>query len=200
MPFIVSMGIVWVIVLSHLGYGIIPLMNHPSSPDTAQAKKQHVPKLFLIITALFIILVVAGGYLFATKQLVFAFGSSEEKPVTVVASVCSKSTINKFNASYGAKTADERKAALTSAFEAVNATAGYASDPNCEYIRYVYYIEQKDVQNAQKEVDVLKALAAKNQYASSQVYGVRSIESMQSDVKVLTNPETKTNESSGGQG
>jgi len=188
------------VVLSHLGYGIIPLMNHPSSPDTAATKNNHIPKIFLIITGLFIVLVVAAGYFFFTKQLVFAFGGSTEKPVTVVSSVCSKATITTFNTIYSSKTQQERKAALTAAFEAVNKTGGYAGDPNCGYIRYTYYIEQKDIANAQKEIDVLKDLAAKNLYATSQLSGVRSIESMQSDVQVLTNPETNTSGSSGGRG
>ena len=175
-------------------------MNHPSSPDTTSTKNKYIPKIFWVITVLFVLLVVASTYLFATKQLVFAVGSSDEKPVTVVSSVCSKSTINKFNTASTATTTDERKAALKSAFEAVNATAGYSSDPNCEYIRFVYYIEQKDVVNAQKEVDTLKRLAAKNLYASSQLNGVRSIESMQQEVIVLSKPDGQTGESSGGQG
>lgn len=175
-------------------------MNHTSSPRIEPTKKQSIPKLFWVITALFVLLVVAGGYLLATKQLVFAFGSSDEQPVTVVSSVCSKETIKKFNTAKTATSTDERKAALQSAFDATSATGGYANDPNCGYIRYSYYIEQKDVTNAQKEVDVLKSLAAKNLYATSQLNGVRSIESMQNDITVLSNPEVQTSESSGGQG
>jgi len=175
-------------------------MNHPSSSHVESTKKQSVPKLFWVITALFVVLVIAGGYFLATKQLVFAFGSSDEKPVTVVSSVCSKETIKKFNAANTATTTDERKARLKSAFDAVGATGGYANDPNCGYIRYTYYIEQKDVTNAQKEVDVLKSLSAKNLYATSQLNGVRSIESMQNDITVLSNPGAQTSESSGGQG
>jgi len=175
-------------------------MNHPSSSHVESTKKQSIPKLFWVITALFVLLVVAAGYLLATKQLVFAFGSSDEQPVTVVSSVCSKETIKKFNAASTAATMDERKATLKSAFDAVSATGGHANDPNCTYIRYSYYIEQKDVTNAQKEIDTLKSLAAKNLYATSQLNGVRSIASMQNDITILSNPGTKKNESSGGQG
>ena len=175
-------------------------MNHPSSSHVEPTKKQSTPKVFWVITALFLLLVIAGGYLLATKQLVFAFGSTDEQPVTVVSSVCSKETIKKFNAASTATSMDERKATLKSAFDAVSGTDGYANDPNCTYIRYAYYIEQKDVTNAQKEIDALKSLSAKNLYATSQLNGVRSIESMQNDITILSNPGAQKNESSGGQG
>ena len=185
-------------VSSHLGYGIIRLMNHSSSTDTAQTKKQPIPKIFWIMSALLIVLVILGGYLFATKQLVFAFGTSTEKPVTVISSICGKETIKKFNDAYTVPTSAERTVAFKNAFDAVTSTSGYAGDPNCVFIRYTYYIELKDTANAQKEVDVLKKLAAQNLYATSQLSSVRPIESMQNDITILSNP--KANGSSGGQG
>lgn len=175
-------------------------MKPQSSTDTALTKKPRIPKIFLITIALFVLVLILGGYLLVTKQLVFAFGSSTEKPVTVVASVCTKDTIKQFNDVYAAQSAEARSAALTGAFEAVNKTSGYSSDPNCGYIRYAYYIEQKDTTNAQKEVDALKKLADKNLYATSQLFGVQSIESMQSDIDVLTQPNTQVQSSETGSG
>jgi len=186
----------------HAGYGIIPLMNQPSSPDTVATKKQHIPKIFWIITVLFVLLLAGGGYLYATKQLVFAIGGSSEKPVTVVSNVCSKDTINKFNDAYDAATSEARTAGFKAAFDEVTNTAGYAADPNCVFIRYTYFIELKDTANAQKEVDALKKLANKNLYASSILTSVRPIDTLESDIKFLSNPEAETDTSagSGGQG
>jgi len=184
----------------HAGYGIIRLMNQPSSPDTPAAKKQHIPKIFWIITVLFIVLLAGAGYLYATKQLVIAIGGSSEKPVTVVSSVCGKDTIKTFNDAYGAATSDARTAGFKAAFDQVNGTTGYASDPNCVFIRYTYFIELKDTTGAQKEVDVLKSLANKNLYTSSQLNGARSIESLQSDVEFLSKPEGDTQDGAGSDG
>jgi len=182
------------------GYGIIRLMNQPSSPDTVQTKKQHTPKVFWVISVLFVLLIAGAGYLYATNQLVVAIGGSNEKPVTVVSSVCGKDTIKTFNDAYEAPTSEARTAGFKAAFDEVTAISGYASDPNCVFIRYTHFIELKDTASAQKEVDTLKKLADKNLYASSILTSIRPISSLESDIKFITNPDTDTDAGSGGQG
>lgn len=173
----------------------------PLSPQVNKKKSNKVLKIIPWVgLVLFVVVAAAGGYLYATRQLVFAFGGSTETPVTVVSSVCGKDTIKKFNNAYNVATVDERTSAFKSAFDAVTNTPGYASDPNCVFIRYTHYIELKDAANAQKEVDVLKSLAAKNLYATSQMINVRSIESMQSEIKILSVPAGQTQDGAGSSG
>jgi len=177
-----------------------------SQKDTtvgSSSKKLKTPKIFWVITALFVLLVVGLGYLFATKQLVLALGATDKDVVTVVSRACTKATIKTYNDANSSEAGDTRAAALKNAFEAVNKTAGYAGDPNCIYIRYTYYIEQKDTANAQKEVDTLNSLAKKNLYATSELTLVQPIESMQRTIDILKLPEgqTPTGEAdSGGRG
>ena len=163
-------------------------MNQQPLVSSAPQKKNTVPKIFWVITGLFVLLVVAGVFLFATKQLVFAIGATNQDAVTVVSRVCTKDTIALYNKSNTAATYQLRTDGLKSAFDAVTSTNGYANDPNCVYIRYAYYINLKDVANAQKEVDTLTSLATKNLYATTELVFVQPIQSMQADINILKLP------------
>ena len=182
-----------------------PESQEPTQPKavSGSSKKANIPKIFWVITVLFVLLVGAVGYLYATKQLVLAIGATDKDAVTVISRACTKATIKIYNDANTVEAGEQRATALKNAFDAVNNTPEYASDPNCVYIRYVYFIELKDTASAQKEVDTLSALAKKNLYATSELTLVQPIESLQRTVDILKLPEgqTPTGEAdSGGRG
>jgi hypothetical protein len=174
-------------------------------PEQAHVNTKKTNKTLQVIPwvglILFVVLAVIGGYLYATKKLVFASASTDAS-VSVVTRACGKDVIAKYNGYYTADAPDAQKATLKSAFDAATATSGAADDPNCAYIRYAYYFATGDTANAQKEIDSLKALAAKGQYATSELTGVQQLDSIQADLNRLKNPnaETQGTTSTNGQG
>jgi len=169
----------------------------PYMQPHVQEKTKKNSKLLKIIPwlglVLFIITIASGSYLFATRQLAFALGASDEKPVASLTAVCGKDIIQKYNDIFTTDSDTEYASVLKTAYDAVGAKPGYASDPNCVFIRYTYYFNLKDTVNARKELDQLKILAAQNLYATSALVGVQSIDGLEISLNLLNQPAEQTN-------
>lgn len=179
-------------------------MEQQSQPKHSRVKNLKARTIIPWVgSILFVIIIAVMGYLFVTKQLVLALGAGSEKAVTVQSHVCGSDVIGKFNDIYTADSGNKYTSILKTAFDAATAKSGYINDPNCVYIRYSYYVAQKDTSNAQKELDTLKTLAGQGSYATSQLSGVQTIDDMQAAIDFLKNPavtDPTSGQSSGGQG
>ncbi len=161
---------------------------------TPQKNKKKRNKLFMIVPwvglGLFIIIVVLGAYLYASKQLTFAFGNMSKN--ARASAVCGDTVINKYNSAmnYQVRGNDTNPTldgpGLNELEKDIPTKAGYATDPTCQTILFWIAIQHTDVTKAQTALTALNSLHDQGKYVDSNLANNAPLSTFQDTIDTLT--------------
>ena len=167
-------------------------MEQIPSPQvfTKKTKKSHkalkiIPWVGLV---LFIVTIVIGGYLYASKKLTFAFSSTSTNGATAI---CGDTVITQYNAAMfyqvrGTDTKDSLdEAGINNLEKDVSKKAGYAQDATCQTILFWIAIHHHDATKAAVALTALNNLHGEGKYVDSNLSNNASLSTFQSAIDSL---------------
>lgn len=164
------------------------------TPSTPQVHKKKTSKFLKVVPwvglALFVIVAALNGYLYASKQLTFAFGSAAANPRA--SAVCGDAIISKYNAAmyYGIRGSNKDPTldivGIKELQNDIPTKAGYAKDPTCQTILFWISIQQRDALKAQNALTALMVLHEEGKYVDSNLSSTASLPSLQDALNALT--------------
>lgn len=172
-------------------------MEQTPSPQVSVIKSTKRNKALTIIPwvglVLFIITAALAGYLYATKQMAFAFGSTATGAnTTASAAVCGESVINTYNLAmhyqYRDSTTEQTldEAGLNDLEKQIPAKNGYAQDPTCQTILFWIAIHHNDATKAKAALTALNDLHSKGKYVDSNLSNNSALSTFQDTIDGLS--------------
>lgn len=139
---------------------------------------------------LFTIVIALGGYLYATNQLLFAFGNAASNVRTTA--VCGDSIINKYNSAmnYQVRGSDTKPTldgpGLKELEKDIPTKAEYSKDPTCQTILFWIAIQYNNASNAQTALTALNNLHDQGKYVDSNLSNNAPLSTFKDTIDTLT--------------
>jgi len=156
-------------------------------------KKLSAQKLILIT---FVTVGVLGAGFILSDRLVVSLKNPGEVGVANN-KVCSSKLLAEYNTTFSAESREQYTERLGNVASKVSELKDASNDPNCVYIQYTNYLEQKDIDKARERLDVLKKLAKQDAYITGELANPEGLESAEQTLSILEASKDKQPGSSG---
>lgn len=159
-----------------------------SSPNqTTIATPARPARVAVIIATITTTILLVGGLVLAFLWLrgIVVINTSGGEKVRVVSQACDGNLINTYNQLYTTTNRDTRDREATKLGQAIDAVAGHDQDPNCVFMKYQLALFGANGGEAEKWAQVANDLAGQGRYATNQLAGIHSVETMQNTVRIL---------------